>query len=56
MAFITNNGAKKVGERITELVKVSARFDMLVGFFYFSAIRILAEALAANAASRHARL
>lgn len=47
MAFITNqsaNGSAKLGDRLKELVSHADRLDMLVGFFYFSGVKILAEA------------
>ena len=47
MAFITNQSAKgsaKLGDRLKELVGHADRLDMLVGFFYFSGVKILAEA------------
>ena len=47
MAFITNqsaNGAIKLGDRLRELVSHADRLDMLVGFFYFSGVQILADA------------
>ncbi len=46
--FITNQtstGGGSVGERITTLLKSSKQLDMLVGFFYFSAIKLIAEPL-----------
>ena len=48
MAFITNNkasGSKKVGERLSELIGHSERLDMLVGFFFFSGIKVIYDAL-----------
>ena len=47
MAFITNQGGKgatKLATRLKELVSHADRLDMLVGFFYFSGVKILAEA------------
>ena len=52
MAFITNqkeNGAKKLGERLSELMAHSERLDMLVGFFFFSGVKVLYDALKARA-------
>ena len=43
MAFITNQkgaGAKKLGERLGELMGHADRLDMLVGFF-FSGVKVL---------------
>ena len=48
MAFITNRaigGATTLGKRLGELISRADRLDMLVGFFYFSGVKILAEAL-----------
>ena len=48
MAFITNSktaGSKKVGERLSELIGHSERLDMLVGFFFFSGIKVIYDAL-----------
>jgi len=47
MAFITNNkdGATTLAKRLTELVSHADQLDMLVGFFYFSGVKVLAEAL-----------
>lgn len=48
MAFITNNkepGSKKIGERLSELIEHSQRFDMLVGFFFFSGVKVIYDAL-----------
>ena len=47
MAFITNHstsGAPTLANRLKELVSHADRLDMLVGFFYFSGVKILAEA------------
>ena len=44
MAFITNQkgvGAKKLGERLGELMGHADRLDMLVGFFFFSGVKVL---------------
>lgn len=51
MAFITNQdkGAGfKVGKRIGELMDHSANLDMLVGFFYFSGVKVMSDAFARN--------
>ena len=48
MAFITNGEKTKMGERLAQLAAHAERFDMLVGFFYFSGIRVVSDALAAN--------
>ena len=48
MAFITNRatgGATTLGKRLGELISHADRLDMLVGFFYFSGVKILADAL-----------
>ena len=48
MAFITNqnkDGATTLAKRLTELVSHADQLDMLVGFFYFSGVKVLAEAL-----------
>ncbi len=48
MAFITNNsssGSKKLGTRLSELIGHSQRFDMLVGFFFFSGVKVIYDAL-----------
>ena len=47
MAFITNqkSGGKKLGDRLSELVGHSKQLDMLVGFFFFSGVKIIYEAL-----------
>ena len=48
MAFITNQGSAeggaKLATRLKELIGHADRLDMLVGFFYFSGVKILAEA------------
>ena len=52
MAFITNQngaGAKKLGERLSELMGHTDRLDMLVGFFFFSGVKVLYDALKARA-------
>ena len=43
--FITNQGAKDLGERLRELVRYSSELKFLVGFFYFSGWAELYEAL-----------
>ena len=45
--FITNKG-RKLGDRLRELIGVSRELRALVGFFYFSGIKALYEALAGN--------
>ena len=47
--FITNK-EKKLGERLGELIGLSRELRVLVGFFYFSGIKALHEALTANKA------
>ena len=47
-AFITNDGEKKLANRIKTLCAMSDRFDMLVGYFYFSAIGAIADAMFAD--------
>lgn len=51
MAFITNRkvGGKKLGDRLSELVEHSKQLDMLVGFFFFSGVKIIYDALKARA-------
>ena len=52
MAFITNQngaGTKKLGERLGELMGHADRLDMLVGFFFFSGVKVLYDALKARA-------
>lgn len=47
MAFITNqrgSGGAKLATRLRELIGHADRLDMLVGFFYFSGVKILADA------------
>lgn len=46
--FITNSHTKELKKRISELIRVSKELKFLVGFFYFSGIRELNDALAAN--------
>ncbi len=48
MAFITNqnkDGATTLAKRLAELISHADQLDMLVGFFYFSGVKVLAEAL-----------
>ncbi len=48
MAFITNQnkeGSTTLAKRLTELISHADQLDMLVGFFYFSGVKVLAEAL-----------
>ena len=48
MAFITNqnkDGATTLAKRLAELIGHADQLDMLVGFFYFSGVKVLAEAL-----------
>lgn len=48
MAFITNqakDGQTTLGKRLSELIAHADQLDMLVGFFYFSGVKVLADAL-----------
>lgn len=48
MAFITNQKTDEkltLGKRLKELIAHADQLDMLVGFFYFSGVKVLAEAL-----------
>ncbi len=45
MPFITNEPNKELKKRITELIKVSRELKFLVGFFYFSGLKELYQAL-----------
>lgn len=47
MAFITNNQSeeKTLGKRLSYLIQHGERLDMLVGFFYFSGIKSIHQAL-----------
>lgn len=48
MAFITNrdkDGATTLAKRLAELISHTDQLDMLVGFFFFSGVKVLAEAL-----------
>ena len=47
-AFITNNENRILKERISELIGFSKELKFLVGFFYFSGIRELYEAIKSN--------
>lgn len=46
--FITNENQDKLAERISTLMQCSSQLDMLVGFFYFSGLKVVAEPLRAN--------
>ena len=46
--FITNSGTKNLGERIRELVLRSKELKFLVGFFYYSGLKELYQALKEN--------
>lgn len=48
--FITNtkSGDKNLAKRLGELVKCSGKLDMLVGFFYFSGVKVMTEPLRSN--------
>ena len=48
--FITNSNTKHLTSRLRELIKVSRELKFLVGFFYFSGISELYEALKENEA------
>ncbi len=45
MPFITNQPNKELKKRLTELIKVSRELKFLVGFFYFSGMKELYQAL-----------
>ena len=48
MAFITNrnkDGATTLAKRLAELISHTDQLDMLVGFFFFSGVKVLAGAL-----------
>jgi len=47
-AFITNNENKILKQRLSELIGFSKELKFLVGFFYFSGIRELYEAINGN--------
>ena len=47
MAFIANqnkDGTTTLAKRLAELIGHANQLDMLVGFFYFSGVKVLAEA------------
>ncbi len=46
--FINNIGNKILKDRISQLISISKELKFLVGFFYFSGIRELYEALKNN--------
>ena len=46
--FITNSPTKDLKKRISEIIKVSKELKFLVGFFYFSGIQELIDALKDN--------
>ncbi|HPO66114.1 MAG TPA: helicase-related protein [Bacteroidales bacterium] len=46
--FITNSPTKDLKKRINEIIRVSEELKFLVGFFYFSGLRELYEALKDN--------
>ena len=46
--IITNEGVKNLGLRLKELIEYSKQIDILVGFFYFSGLNELYEALRTN--------
>lgn len=48
--FITNSPTKDLKKRISEIIRVSKELKFLVGFFYFSGIRELIDALRDNPA------
>ena len=48
LTFITNEKNKQLKQRIAELIKSSKELRFLVGFFYFSGIDELYEALKNN--------
>lgn len=55
MAFITNQndaGTKKLGDRLAELMGHADQLDMLVGFFFFSGVKVLYDAIKARAAMK----
>lgn len=43
--FISNSDSRNLSKRLAELMAASSRLDMLVGFFYFSGLKSLADAL-----------
>ena len=52
--FITNCDVegKNLGQRLGELMNISNQLDMLVGFFYFSGVSVLANSLESNSTMR----
>jgi hypothetical protein len=48
--FITNTANANLGQRLRELISTSRELRALVGFFYFSGVKVLYEALRANPA------
>ena len=46
--FITNGASGHLGQRLRELISTSREMRALVGFFYFSGVKVLYEALRAN--------
>jgi superfamily II DNA/RNA helicase/HKD family nuclease len=46
--FITNDGKSKLSDRLRELISSSREMRALVGFFYFSGIKVLYDSLRAN--------
>jgi superfamily II DNA or RNA helicase len=46
--FITNDATGNLGRRLRELISASREMRALVGFFYFSGVKVLYDALRAN--------
>lgn len=46
--FITNDASGNLGQRLRELISTSREMRALVGFFYFSGVKVLYDALRAN--------
>ena len=46
--FITNSGTENLKKRLSELIDKSDELKFLVGFFYFSGIRELFQAITEN--------
>jgi len=46
--FITNGANGNLGQRLRELISTSREMRALVGFFYFSGVKVLYDALRAN--------
>jgi len=46
--FITNSSTKELKKRISEIIQVSRELKFLVGFFYFSGLKELINALMHN--------